>query len=109
MAKATKKKSVIEYDDSHNVFESLGFSKHEAAELEAKARLHIELCRYIDREGFTRKDLEEILGETQPRVSDLMRGKIDRFSIGKLLHYLGKLGAHVEFKVVRKRGRSKAS
>ena len=49
----------------------------------------------------TQSDAAELLGIQQSRVSDLVRGKIDRFSIDMLVKLLAKTGRHVEIKVKR--------
>jgi predicted XRE-type DNA-binding protein len=42
------------------------------------------------------------LGETQPRISNLMNGDISRFSIDKLINLLGKIGMEVKIEVILK-------
>jgi predicted XRE-type DNA-binding protein len=63
----------------------------------------IELTRLIEKQGLTQGQAAELLGVTQPRVSDLMRGKIDRFSIDTLVTMLSHAGADVTVKVRRRR------
>jgi predicted XRE-type DNA-binding protein len=55
----------------------------------------IELTRLIEVQGLTQVAAAELLGVTQPRVSDLMRGKIDRFSVDSIIEILGHAGACV--------------
>jgi len=47
---------------------------------------------------YSQKDLQIILGEPQPRVSELLNGKIARKSVDKLLHYAGRLGIEAKAK-----------
>jgi|SRR5579872_1971076 len=61
-----------------NVFKDLGFSDDEAENLKVRADLMIELTRLIEAQKVTQTAAAELLGVTQPRISDLMRGKIDR-------------------------------
>jgi len=68
-----------------NVFSDLGFGEDEAENLKIRADLMIELTRLIEAQGLTQVAAAELLGVTQPRVSDLMRGKIDRFSVDSLI------------------------
>ena len=86
-----------------NVFSDLGFGEDEAENLKIRADLMIELSRLIEAQGLTQVAAAELLGVTQPRVSDLMRGKIDRFSVDSLIEMLGHAGACVSF-VVTQRG-----
>lgn len=78
-----------------NVFSDLGFGEEEAENLKVRADLMIELTRLIEAQGLTQSAAAERLGVTQPRISDLMRGKIDRFSVDSLIEMLGRAGASV--------------
>jgi len=61
-----------------NVFRDHGFSEDEAENLKIRADLMIELTKLIEARELTQAAAAKLLGLTQPRVSDLMRGKIDR-------------------------------
>jgi predicted XRE-type DNA-binding protein len=82
-----------------NVFSDLGFGDDEAENLKIRADLMIELTRLIEAQGLTQVAAAELLGVTQPRISDLMRGKIDRFSVDSLIEMLGHAGACVSIVV----------
>lgn len=88
---------------SGNVFRDLGFDAEEAENLRVRADLMIELSRIIEARGLTQAAAAKLLGVTQPRVSDLVRGKIDRFSIDGLVEMLGHAGMHVSFVLKRRR------
>lgn len=78
-----------------NVFRDLGFSEDEAENLKIRADLMIELTKLIEAQSLTQAAAAELLGVTQPRISDLVRGKIDRFSVDTLIEMLGHAGACV--------------
>ncbi len=78
-----------------NVFQDLGFDPEESENLRVRADLMIELSRLIENKGWTQEEAAEIMGVTQPRISDLVRGKIDRFSIDSLVSMLGSAGIKV--------------
>jgi predicted XRE-type DNA-binding protein len=84
---------------SDNVFSDLGFSSGEAENLKVRSDLMIELIKLIEGQGLTQAAAAKLLGVTQPRISDLMRGKIDRFSVDSLVEMLGHAGASVSFVV----------
>ncbi len=84
---------------SGNVIEDLGFDAAEAENLKLRAQLMRELEALIHNKHLTQSDAAELLGIHQSRVSDLVRGKIDRFSIDMLVKLLAKTGRHVEIKV----------
>lgn len=81
---------------SGNVFTDLGFGPAEAANLQLRSRLAMEIERYVEAEGITQTDAAERLGVTQPRVSDLMRGKLGRFTVDALVNMLARVGRRVE-------------
>ncbi len=86
-----------------NVFDDLGFSPEEATALKFKAELYQAILKYAQK--YSRKDLQVILGEPQPRVSELLNGKIANKSVDKLLYYAGRLGieAKASFSQTRKK------
>jgi predicted XRE-type DNA-binding protein len=87
---------------SGNVFKDLGFANGEAENLRLRADLMRELEKVIRDSGLTQSEAAELLGIQQSRVSDLVRGKIDRFSIDTLVKLLAKTGRAVEIKVKRR-------
>jgi len=70
---------------SENVFVDLGFSPEEAAVMAMRADLMARLRLAIDHNGWTQTRAAEVLGISQSRVSDLVRGKWERFSLDTLL------------------------
>jgi len=87
---------------SGNVFTDLGFPKEEAAHLLIRADLMSQLKELIEERGLTQKDAAEALGVTQPRISDLVRGRIDLFSIDTLVEMLTRMGVAVTLKTKRR-------
>ena len=81
---------------SDNVFEELGFDAEEAAHLKVRADLMLDLRKYIEAKGWTQSQAASFFGETQPRISNLMKGEISRFSIDKLINMLTRAGMQVE-------------
>ena len=81
---------------SGNVFRDLGFSAEEATNLKIRANLMIRLSRLIETRGLTQAQAAALFGVTQPRISDLVRGKIDRFSTDTLIAMLGHAGVKVQ-------------
>ena len=75
-----------------NVFEQLGFSPEEAASLRMKSELHSQIMKTIKKRGYTQAHLQKRLDESQPRISDLVTGKIAKFSLETLVTYAEALG-----------------
>jgi predicted XRE-type DNA-binding protein len=88
---------------SGNVFRDLGFGAEEAENLRIRSDLMIQLTKLIETRGLTQAAAAKLLGVTQPRISDLVRGKIDRFSIDGLVEMLGHAGAHISFIITQRR------
>lgn len=86
---------------SGNVFRDLGFGAEEATNLKLRSDLMIRLSKLIDARRLTQSEAAELFGVTQPRVSDLVRGKIDRFSIDTLIAMLGHAGVRVQIVLSR--------
>ena len=84
---------------SENVFEHLDFGREEAANLAIRADLMIFLTRYIEREGITQSEAGKRFGITQSRVSELINGRIDKFTIDKLVNIAARVGFNASVKV----------
>ena len=80
---------------SSNVFEDLGFEPAEAANLKIRADLMLDLRRHIQEKAWTQAEAAQFFGETQPRISNLLKGEISRFSVDKLINMLAKAGIAV--------------
>ena len=82
---------------SGNVFRDLGFPPHEAEHLLVRSDLMIKVQELIASRGLKQAEVAKILRVTQPRVSDLLRGRIDLFSTDMLIDMLARLGVRVRF------------
>ena len=87
---------------SGNVFTDMGFPREEAAHLLIRTDLMIHLTALIAEHGLTQKQAAKALGVTQPRISDLVRGRIELFSIDTLVDMLSRLGVAVTLKTKRR-------
>ncbi|HKN74104.1 MAG TPA: XRE family transcriptional regulator [Candidatus Acidoferrum sp.] len=93
MKKAAKKPTHVTYG---NVLDDLGFSKEHATALKFKAELYQAILKFAKK--YSQKELQIILAEPQPRVSELLNGKISNKSVDKLLLYAGRLGLEAKAK-----------
>ena len=89
---------------SKNIFRDLGFEPAEAENLLARSDLMIRLTKVIESRGLSQQAAAKLMHVTQPRISDLIRGMIDRFSIDSLVEMLGHLDITVHF-VLRQRNK----
>ena len=86
-------------ESSGNVFLDLGFPPDEAAILRLRAELMASLRQTLAERGWTQTQAAEVLGIGQPRVSDLIRGKHDKFSLDMLVRLAARAGRQVELSV----------
>jgi predicted XRE-type DNA-binding protein len=82
-----------------SVWDAIEDDPVERERFKLQSRLMQALCDYINSEGLTQKQAAKRLGVTQPRISDLMRGKIDVFEIDNLVAMLAAAGLHIEVKI----------
>jgi predicted XRE-type DNA-binding protein len=81
---------------ARNVFEEIGFSAEKAAALKLKADLHTKVVKAASR--YSQRELQNILQTSQPRISDLLRGKMSKFSLEMLVAYAERLGLKTSIK-----------
>ncbi len=91
------KKEIKPEKISNNVFEDLGLENPE--EDLAKSNLIIEISRVIKGKKLTQTQVAKILGVNQPRISALLSGNLDLFSIDMLMNFLKILGQDIEISV----------
>lgn len=90
-----KQKSKPTHITEGSVFEDLGFSSEEAAVLRLKTTLYAEIVKVVEKRKLSGRDLEKLLDVPQPRVSELLSGKISKMTVDKLTKYLHRLGKEV--------------
>jgi predicted XRE-type DNA-binding protein len=91
------KKSIVA--SSGNVFIDLGYSKDEAAILQMRADLMADLRKFIKTKKLTQAEAAKIFGVSQSRVSDLITGKWEKFSLEMLITLVTKAGMNVKLKI----------
>ena len=85
-------------NSSGNVFIDLGYSPDEAAILQMRADLMADLRKFIKAKKLTQAKAAEIFGVSQSRISDLIRGKWEKFSLEMLITLATKAGMRVTLK-----------
>ena len=76
---------------SGNVFEDVGFPRAEAAHLLIRTDLMLQIARVLKARKLTQARAAKLLKVSQPRISDLVRGRIELFSIDALVEMLTRL------------------
>ena len=80
---------------SGNAFGDLGFPPDKAQHLLVRAELMIRLEKKLGSRGLKQAQAAKLLGISQPRVSDLLRGRVELFSADALIDLLARLGIRV--------------
>lgn len=82
-----------------SVWDEIEDTPQESENMRLRSRLMMAVAERIKTEAWTQKQAAVRLGVTQPRISDLMRGKIDLFSLDALVNMVAAAGLHVEMSV----------
>ena len=84
-----------------SVWDAIESAPGQAENMKLRSRLMMALRDHISQENLTQADAAKLLGVTQPRISDLVRGKIDLFSIDTLVNMLAAAGLRIELHVAK--------
>jgi len=82
-----------------SVWDAIEDSTEAAANMRVRAELMIEVQRHVSASELTQAQAAKQLGITQPRLNDLLRGRIDKFSLDALVNMLARVGKQVSVKV----------
>ncbi len=85
-----------------NVWDALADTPEQAANLRARAELMQKIAAIVQESGWTQVEAASHCGVTQPRMNDLLRGRVSRFSLDALVNIATAIGrrVHVELEVV---------
>lgn len=75
-----------------SIWDAIEDTPQAAASMKARSTLLMELANVIQQRGMTQAEAAELFGVTQPRISDLMRGKINLFSLDMLMNMAATAG-----------------
>ncbi|NMG38365.1 XRE family transcriptional regulator [Chelativorans sp. ZYF759] len=82
-----------------SVWDAIEDTPAAAENMKLRSALMMALKDHIDRAGMSQSDAAKVFGVTQPRVSDLVRGKIDLFALDTLVNMAASAGLHVELRI----------
>jgi len=82
-----------------NVWDALTDSPEESAAMTARSELMMAITDVVESWGKTQAEAARRLGITQPRLNDLLKGRIDKFSLDMLLTLASKAGLKVEIRI----------
>ena len=82
-----------------SVWDAIEDTPQLAASMRARSELVIQLAEVIKKRGMTQAEAAKLFGVTQPRISDLMRGKIELFSVDALIDMAAVAGLSPQVKI----------
>ena len=86
-------------DTYASVWDALADTPEQAANLQARADLMRQIAELIEAEGWKQVEAAERCGVTQPRINDLLRGRVSRFSLDALVNIATALGRRVSLEL----------
>jgi predicted XRE-type DNA-binding protein len=86
-------------DKTVDVWEAIIDDPSERESCRIKSRIMMIIEQHIKKQGLTQQQAAEKMGVTQPRISDLTRGKIGKFTIDTLIDMLSAMGLQIEMKL----------
>jgi predicted XRE-type DNA-binding protein len=91
---------VSDFEEFENIWDALADTPEEAANLTARSDLMIQIEQIVKKSGWTQAEAAKRCGVTQPRINDLLRGRISRFSLDALVNIAAALGRKVRVEIV---------
>lgn len=82
-----------------SVWDAIENTPAQAENMKLRSEMMIAITHFIQQQGWSQKEAAEYLHVTQPRISDLMRGKINLFALDVLVNMLSAVGMHIEMKI----------
>lgn len=83
-----------------SVWDAIENTPEEAENMKLRSALMRDLQKHIAARGWKQAEAAEVLHVTQPRISDLLRGKISLFSLDTLVNMVASAGLHIEMRVM---------
>ncbi len=91
--------SKLKIEEFENVWDALAETPEEAANLTLRSDLMMKIEAIVKKNGWTQAEAARRCGVTQPRINDLLRGRISRFSLDALVNIAAALGRKVRIRL----------
>lgn len=89
----------MKYEQFDSVWDALCDTPGEAANVQAKAELMRKIAYVLKKERMTQAEIAKKCGVTQPRINDLLKGRVSRFSLDSLVNIAAALGRRVHIEL----------
>ena len=84
----------------NSIWDAIEESPEAAENMKLRSSLMMALAKHLDHTGLTQSQAAELFGVTQPRISDLIRGKINLFGLDALVNMAAAAGLHIEMRIL---------
>ncbi len=91
--------SKLKFEEFENVWDALADTPEEAANLTLRSDLMMKIEAIVRKNGWTQAEAAKRCGISQPRINDLLRGRISRFSLDALVNIASALGRKVKIRL----------
>lgn len=82
-----------------SIWDAIETDSVKAANLRLRAQLMMEVSAYVKQSGLTQASAAKILGTTQPRLNDVLQGKIEKCTVDRLVNMLAAVGYRVDLDI----------
>lgn len=82
-----------------SVWDAIETDSVKAANLRLRAQLMMEVSEYVKQSGLTQAEAAGMLGTTQPRLNDVLKGKIEKCTVDRLVNMLAAVGYTVNLDI----------
>lgn len=89
----------MKHQKFNDIWDAIADTTGEAANMRAKAELMRQIVLKINAIGFTQAEIAKQCGITQPRLNDMLRGRISKFSLDALVNIAAAMGCQVQIKL----------
>ena len=96
---ATSKKPVQQVESFDSVWDAIADTPEQAANLRARSELMRQITAIVKESNWTQTEAAQRCGVTQPRMNDLLRGRVSRFSLDALVNIATAMGREVHFEL----------
>ncbi len=96
---ATSKKPVQQVESFASVWDAIADTPEQAANLRARSELMRQISAIVKESNWTQTEAAQRCGVTQPRMNDLLRGRVSRFSLDALVNIATAMGREVRFEL----------
>lgn len=91
--------SKLKFEEFESVWDAVADTPEEAANLKLRSDLMMKIEGIVKKNGWTQAEAAKRCGVSQPRINDLLRGRISRFSLDALVNIASALGRKVKIRL----------